>query len=145
MPDNQVEKIHDILVSFKTGMLVTRSQDQDLLHSRPMAIARVEPNCDLWFFTARTSAKVHEIENEEHVLVALQDEGSRYLSLNGTAELVSDRAKMRDLWKDSYQTWFPQGLDDPNLLLILIHSQQAEYWDNKTGNGFKCTLQAANP
>jgi general stress protein 26 len=133
MPDPQ--KIHQILETFKTGMLVTRTRDQEFLHSRPMAVARVEPNCDLWFFTARSSAKVHEIETEQHVLVAFQDDRSRYLSLNGTAELVSDRTKMRDLWNESYQTWFPQGLDDPNLLLILIHSQQAEFWDNgkKTG------------
>jgi general stress protein 26 len=108
-----------------------------------MAIARVEDNCDLWFFTGRDSMKVHEIENEQQVLVVCQDEHSRYISMLGQAELVTDRSQFSALWKEQYKTWFPEGVDDPNLLLIRVRAREAEYWDNRGIKGVKYMFQAA--
>ncbi|HTD67787.1 MAG TPA: pyridoxamine 5'-phosphate oxidase family protein, partial [Candidatus Limnocylindria bacterium] len=109
----------------------------------PMAIAAVEPNCDVWFFTGRSSLKVHEIQDDQSVLVACQDEHQRYISLLGRAELVAERPKTRQLWNDSYKMWFPQGLGDPDLLLICIHASEAEYWDNRGVKGVRYLFQTA--
>jgi general stress protein 26 len=142
MADDQIGKIRQMLEAMDSAMLITHAADHPL-HARPMAIARVEPNCNLWFFTGQASAKVHEIQSDQQVLVACQDDRRSYLSLNGRAELVSDRAKFREVWKESYKTWFPQGVDDPNLLLIVVHAEQAEYWDNQGAAGLKYAFQAA--
>lgn len=141
MPDNQISKIRELLAKFDTAMLITLGHPH-AARARPMAIARVEPDCSLWFFTGRESAKVNEIEEDQHVLVVCQDEHSRYLSLIGTASLFSDRAKARELWKESYKTWFPQGVEDPSLLLIYIHPEEAEYWDNQGFKGIHYAFQA---
>lgn len=141
MPDNQITKIQEMLAKFDAAMLITQSHHQTP-HARPMAIARVEPDCRLWFFTGRDSAKVHEIQDDQHVLIACQEDRSRYISLSGTAELVSDRAKARELWKETYQTWFPQGVDDPNLLLILVRPKEVEYWDNQGLKGIRYAFEA---
>jgi len=141
MPDSQIAKIHELLDDFDTAMLITQGSDHKI-HARPMAIARVEPDCRLWFFTGRDSAKVHEIEDDQHVLIACQHDHNRYVSLGGTAELVSDRTKTRELWKESYKAWFPQGVDDPDLLLILIRPQEAEYWDNQGLKAVRYAFQA---
>jgi general stress protein 26 len=141
MPDNQIDKIHELLEDFDTAMLVTHANNS-FLHSRPMAIAKVEPNCDLWFFTGRDSSKVNEIQDEQRVLIVCQDEHSRYISLLGQAELVSDRALFADLWQEHYKTWFPAGIDDPNLLLICVHAREAEYWDNQGTKGVKYMFQS---
>ncbi len=140
MPDNQIEKVHGFMEGFNTAMLITHAQPA---RARPMAIARVEPNCDLWFFTGHDSSKVHEIESDPRVLIVCQDERSRYLSLSGTSELISDHAKIRELWRESYKTWFPRGVDDPDILLIFVHAEQAEYWDSQGANGIKYMFQAA--
>ena len=41
---------------------------------------------------------------------------------------MRDHAKAKELWHDSYKSWLPGGLDDPNLILLKIDVQQAEYW-----------------
>ncbi len=141
MADDQVQKIYQLLCEFDTAMLVTYGEG--FAHARPMAMAEIEKNCDLWFFTGRGSAKVHEIQEDQSVLIVCQDEHKRYISLAGRAELVADRAKARELWSDSYKTWFPGGVEDPDLLLLCVHADEAEYWDSAGTNGLRYLFQAA--
>lgn len=141
MPENQVDKIHELLGDFDTAMLITHGTAAPF-HARPMAIARLEDNCDLWFFTGRDSSKVHEIEDDQQVLIVCQDERSRYVSLTGQAELIVDRAEFLRLWKEHYRTWFPEGVDDPNLMLIRVHAREGEYWDNQGARGVKYMFQS---
>jgi general stress protein 26 len=108
-----------------------------------MAIARVEPSCDLWFFTGRDTAKVHEIESNQQVLIVCQKDHTRYIALNGRASLVSDRARFQELWKETYRTWFPQGMEDPDLLLIQVRADEAEYWDNQALKAVRYAFEAA--
>jgi general stress protein 26 len=141
MQVDQVQKIHELLSDFDTAMLVTHGGD--FAHARPMAIAHVEPNCDVWFFTSRSSPKVHEIQDDQSVLIVCQDVRGRYITLTGRAELVADRGKARQLWSDSYKTWFPGGVEDPDLLLICVHAEEAEYWDNHGAKALRYYFEAA--
>ncbi len=142
MSDNQVTKIRELLDEFDTALLVTHGNSFPF-HARPMAIARVEPNCDLWFFTGRNSAKVREIENDQQVLIVCQDEMLRYVALHAAAKLIFDRNKAVELWDDSYKTWFPQGVQDPDLVLIRAQAEHAEYWDNEGFKSVKYLFEAA--
>jgi general stress protein 26 len=141
MAEDQVQRIHELLEDFDTAMLITHGGE--FAHARPMAIACVESNCDVWFFTGRSSPKVHEIHNDDSVLVVCQNEHNRYVTLNGRAEIVADRAKARQLWSDSYKTWFPGGVEDPELLLICVHAEEAEYWDRSGTKGLRYLFEAA--
>jgi general stress protein 26 len=138
----ELERVRELLESFETAMLVTRGRDASL-HARPMAIARVEAGCELWFFTGRSTAKVHEIENDQRVLIVCQDEMSRYVALSGFARLVVDRAKVSELWKESFKVWFPQGVSDPDLFLIRVQPDDAEYWDNQGFKSVRYLFEAA--
>ena len=57
-------------------------------------------------------------------------DGQRYVSVSGTAQLVRDRAKVEELWNPIFNAWFPDGLDDPDLALLKVTVEQAEYWDS---------------
>ncbi len=135
-------KVRDLLQSFDTAMLVTQASDQPH-HARPMALAHVDDDCDVWFFTGQSSLKVNEIEHDERVLIVCQDEHSRYLTVTGRAQLIQDPKKAHDFWKESFAVWFPQGVNDPNLFLIHVHSEHAEYWDTQGAKGVKYLLKAA--
>ncbi len=76
------------------------------------------------------------------VLVVCQKDHSRYLSLSGSAELVSSPAKVRELWKESYRSWFPRGAEDPELVLIAVRPEEAEYWDNRGLNGVRYAFES---
>jgi general stress protein 26 len=51
------------------------------------------------------------------------------VSVSGTAALIRDRAKIEEFWNPIYKAWFPDGLDDPTLALLVVNVEKAEYWD----------------
>ena len=140
-PIDHGDKIHSLLSGFDTAMLVTHGRD-GLNHARPMGIARLEPNCDLWFFTGRVAEKVREIQHDSEVHLIFQKDHKAYISLIGRAQLVQDKAKATELWKPAYRVWFPHGPDDGNILLIRVSATEAEYWDNTGFNGVKYLFEA---
>jgi hypothetical protein len=37
---------------------------------------------------------------------------------------------MRELWDPMVKAWFPQGVEDPNLVLLRLDVERGEYWDS---------------
>ena len=126
-----VKKIADLIKSIDFGMLTTLDAE-GRLHSRPMSSNKeVEFDGDVWFFTYASTPKVYEIENKPYVNVAFSDPKTQtYVSLSGRAELVHDQEKIKQLWQPSLKAWFPKGVDEPDIALIKINADQAEYWDS---------------
>ncbi|HNP71680.1 MAG TPA: pyridoxamine 5'-phosphate oxidase family protein [Kouleothrix sp.] len=118
-----------LIKDIKIAMLTTIEAD-GALRSRPMGTQQVEFDGDLWFFVGASSPKAHEISADPRVNVSYaQPDDQRYVSVSGTAELLRDREKIRELWSPLYKAWFAQGLDDPDLALLRVRVEQAEYWD----------------
>jgi len=42
---------------------------------------------------------------------------------------MRDAARARELWSPAAKAYFPRGPEDPNLVLIRVEVDQAEYWD----------------
>ena len=84
----------------------------------------------MWFFTGKSSGKVAEIQHDQHVNLSYADPGdNRYVSISGRAEVVDDKAKEKELWNPFIKAWFPKGLEDPELTLLKVKVEAAEYWD----------------
>jgi general stress protein 26 len=125
-----LEQLREKIKGIRIAMLTTIDEDGSL-HSRPMATQETELDGDLWFFTPATSPKVGEIGRDQRVNLSYADpDDQRYVSVSGTARLVRDRAKAKELWNPLLKAWFPQGLDDPDLALLRVHVEKAEYWDS---------------
>ncbi len=119
------------LASLIKGARVCMMTTQDLegnLRSRPMALQEAEVDGDLWFFTARHSDKGAELERDSRVNVSVINPNS-YISVSGTGTLVDDKSKAAELWSAYYRAWFPKGLSDPELVLLKVSIEHAEYWD----------------
>ena len=52
-----------------------------------------------------------------------------YVSLSGHARLVRDKAAITEHWQEALRTWFPKGLEDPDIALLRVEITEAEYWD----------------
>jgi general stress protein 26 len=128
--DEKLAKLREIIRAIDICMLTTVDEDGSL-RSRPMSNNRdVEFDGDLWFFTYADSPKAEEIALERHVCASFADsEHQRYVSLSGTGQIVTDRAKLEELWKPVYKMWFPEGLDTPGVALLKVSAQRGEYWD----------------
>jgi general stress protein 26 len=127
--DFELNRLHQLLNRFDTAMLITHGPGNEL-HGRPMAVAQIEANCDLWFITAADTPKIQEIQTNSRVLVTFQEKDSRFVTLSGRAEIVHDAQKIGELWREVFRVWFPGGQSDPNLMLIRVFTEKGEYWDN---------------
>ena len=125
-----IEKINELITNKKIAMLTSVSDDGSF-HARPMAVLDVDFDGDLWFFTKKDAPKVDQIEAEPRVNVAYSDPNNQdYVSLAGRAKLVIDQALNEKYWQPRFEAWFPDGLNDPQLALLKIEVEGAEYWDS---------------
>ena len=99
------------------------------------------PDGTLWVATDRHSAKVDELGRDGHVVVTMQSR-TKFVSLSGKAAVVDDRAKLARLWKAEWKVWFPGGKDDPDVVLLRVHGNAGEYWDNSGASGIKYLIEA---
>ena len=128
--NSDVQKLGELIKGIRIAMLTT-VDDEGCLHSRPMANQDNVFDGTLWFFTDATSAKVHELQRDRHVNLSYADPGeNRYVSVSGTASVSRDRDKMKELWSPLHKAWFPDGLEDPNIALLRVEVEKAEYWDS---------------
>ncbi|HJT27734.1 MAG TPA: pyridoxamine 5'-phosphate oxidase family protein [Pyrinomonadaceae bacterium] len=129
--ENDLEKLRDLIKAIDFCMLTTVDEG-GALHSRPMSSnGDIDADGDIWFFTNASSHKVSEIEKLPKVNVSFADpDNQRYVSVSGTAQLVSDRAKIDELWRPEFKIWFPEGKDDPEIALLRVSLEKAEYWDS---------------
>ncbi|MBA2754767.1 MAG: pyridoxamine 5'-phosphate oxidase family protein [Chloroflexota bacterium] len=124
-----IAKLHDLIKDIEFAMMTTVEPDGDL-RSRPMATQQAEFDGTLWFFTLASDPKVAEVRRDQRVNLSFASkDDNAWVSMSGTAELVRDQAKMRELWSKPLEAWFPDGVDDPNLSLLKVTVGQAEYWD----------------
>jgi general stress protein 26 len=56
-----------------------------------------------------------------------------WISISGTARVVDDSAKAKELWNPLVEAWLPQGPTDASVVLIQIDGDTAEYWDTPGG------------
>ncbi len=113
-------------------MLTTR-ESSGRLHARPMSNnSEVEYDGDSYFFTYDDKPVAREIEADPSVNLGLVHRPllckSLYLSIEGRASLVRDRAEMKKRWHKHLNMWFKQGLDTPGLVMIRVKAEKITYW-----------------
>lgn len=132
-PNETMRRVGMMIRGVKVAMLTTVAPDGSL-HSRPMAAHQAEFDGTIWFFSRASSEKAAEIRDDAEVNVSYSSPGDhRYVSLSGRASIVRDEAKIREIWSPMHRIWFPQGLDDPDLVLLRVDVRVAQYWDMLVG------------
>jgi general stress protein 26 len=127
----QLEKVKEMVKSIRIAMMTTLDES-DKLVSRPMACMEMDASGTLWFFTQKSSPKVGQIEYHDNKvnLSFANVADADYVSISGTSEELYDRAKIDQLWSDFAKPWFPKGKDAPELTLLKVRTEMAEYWDS---------------
>lgn len=127
--DPNMQKLADLIGEAAIAMLTTTEPDGSL-RSRPLATLQMDAQGKLWFFTGMSSGKVSEIDQHRKVNLSYANLGKQdYVSISGHARLLRDREKMRELWTPWVEPWFPDGVNDPDLGLLEVSIDEAEYWD----------------
>jgi general stress protein 26 len=130
-----IEKVRKLLPGFRSAMMVSLT-DGGSLRARPMGLQGDPKEFDglLWFFTAKDSGKLKEAGMNRKVCLTFQNDGdSQYLYLEGTAKEVEDKGMMEKLYTPLVRTWFPGGLQDPNLTLLRFEAEHGAFWESPGG------------
>ena len=125
------EHIWALVKDIRFAMLTTTDADGTLT-ARPMTTVQKQFDGSLWFFTSKSSPAAVAVGSNAEVGVQYVDtHADVYVSLSGTATLERDRVRMEGLWSPPVKAWFPEGIDDPDLVLLRVDVHKAEYWDVK--------------
>lgn len=123
------QKVWDMIKDIRVTLMATQDSNGKL-HARPMVATQENFDGTLWFFTRADSRKVEEIEQNPAVLLNYAEPSDQnYVAITGTAEIVRDRQLIQDMWSEGMRTWFPDGKEDPNIALVRVNAESAEYWD----------------
>jgi general stress protein 26 len=132
MTDAQsISKVTEIINDAKIGMVTTINEEGALV-SRPLAVQEVMDDGDMWFFTGLGTSQVAHVRADPRVNVAF-GKNTEWVSVAGTAEVVMDRAKIHEMWNQVVEAWFPDGPDSPEVCLLRVESESAEYWTSPGG------------
>lgn len=136
MPDSYEEPrllLWEMIKDTRYAMFTTRHRSGHL-HSRPMTTQNttVDEDDSLWFFMSRKGDPFADLAVDPVVNVTYSNPGhDGYVSVSGTAKLVEDTAKKKQLWNKSAEAWFAGGAADPDLALVQVRITHANYWDAK--------------
>lgn len=128
--EEALKKLKELVESVGICMYCTMERGAEMA-SRPMGTAKIEDDGSIWFFTTDHSGPAENAnESNEVCLNYAHITKNTYLSVMGNPELVFDKAKMKELWTPILKTWFPDGLDTPDIALVKVTPSSAHYWDS---------------
>ena len=130
---------HDLLwhmiKDMRFAMLTHRHADGSL-HAHPLTMQNrsLDEQGLLYFFVARPTEVGQRLRTDGKVNVSFVDPAKDiYVSIAGHASVNEDLAMKQRLFNALNKAWFPGGADDPNLELVEVAIQHAEYWNVKEG------------
>lgn len=137
MADMTLPDLSKHMAKIDFAMLSTRT-DNGALASRPMSNnGEVEYDGDSFFFAYDSARSIDDIARESQVGLTftgtpgLLGKPPLFIAIEGTAELIRDKAAFAAHWTKGLDRWFEQGTDTPGLILIKVHADRIHFWDGE--------------
>jgi general stress protein 26 len=114
----------------KTGVAMLLTQEGGKLRARPMSTCLERDSNAIFFLTDARHYKDDEIARNPAVNLSFADAGGQnYVSVTGTASISNDRAKIEQMFSTPAKAWWDSA-DDPNIRVLKIMPDDAEFWDS---------------
>jgi len=124
---SDTDRVWDLMEKISICMLTTHDGAQ--IRSRPMAAFVRRDEDAIYFLGDAHHHKDEQIAENPNVGLAFAD-GQKFVSVTGHAAVSRDQAKIKELWKPEFKLWFPDGIDTPDIALLKVNVEKAEYWDS---------------
>jgi len=127
-----LKDISDAMKHVDICMLTTAAME-----SRPMSNNKdVDYDGDTYFFARDGEELIRDIEKDPEVNLAYIHAPAivgktLYMSVNGRADVVRDRAEMKKHWVPDLEAWFQQGVDTPGLAMVHVRANSVKYWQGQ--------------
>lgn len=130
---HQHEVLWDLIKETRVCMLSHRHADGSL-HAHPLTTQNKQLDADgcLYFFVSRSAEVGRRLREDGNVNLAYANpDKDSWVSVSGTARILEDMQKKKELFNPMAKAWFPNGPDDPDMELVEVRIAEAEYWNVK--------------
>ncbi|MFN7155719.1 MAG: pyridoxamine 5'-phosphate oxidase family protein [Acidovorax sp.] len=125
------ETLWKLIKDIRFGMLTHRTST-GMLHAHPLTTQnrKFDEQSELYFFIPKSGELYERLLTDGEVNVSYSNpDDDSYVSMSGQARFVDDRGQKEALWSPMAKAWFPGGVSDPDLALLVVRVRHAEYWD----------------
>lgn len=146
---NPHDRLWQLIKSIRFGMLTHRHPGGGL-HAHPLTTVNkgLGENGILYFFVSRKTELGQRLQKDGNVNVSYSDpHKDAYISIAGQARINDNLDDKKRLFNAMSKAWFPGGATDPDLELVEVLIEHAEYWDvreSKTTQLFKMAAAAVS-
>lgn len=128
-----IDKLKEMVDKIDIGMLCSKLSESDYPHAVPMSRQEVDDEGNIWFLFSSESETHENLQKNKKVSLLYADISNyNFLSINGTAEISEDAARIEKYWNKMVEAWFEKGKEDPRIRVLKVTPTEAHYWDNKT-------------
>jgi general stress protein 26 len=127
--DLELKRCCELINSIKKGILITRNID-NMLKGRPMFTAKVDEECNIWFYTRKNSEKINQIsKNNQVFLVYTNPSNNSFLTVRGCIVIDEDKENEKEFLSRQLKQWLPQGCEVADIVLLKVIPEEVEFWD----------------
>jgi general stress protein 26 len=136
MTKKNLADIAEEMAGIDIAILSTHTESGEIAN-RPMSNnGDVSYDGTSYYFTYEQARAVADIQRNPKVALGLSSEGGIfsdgiYVAVEGTAELIRDKAAFRQHWTSDLDNWFDKGVDTPGIVLIKVKATRATYWKGR--------------
>lgn len=128
-----IEKLKDLVNKIDVGMVCSYPAPGDYVHAVPMSRQEVDEEGNIWYLFSSESEMYKNLQGNNKVSILFSHIADyNFLSINGLAEISTDKARIDKYWNKFVEVWFEKGKEDPRIRIMKVSVQDAHYWDNKT-------------
>ena len=135
---DMTETFWDRLDDCRTGMLVIEGR------AVPMSHYVDENKRELWFITAKGTYMAENAKGGQAHYVLCNDKEGLYASLSGRLTPEINKEKLDEYWSFIAASWYEDGKQDPDVLLLKLSLDYGEVWTSKGGAKFFYEVAKAN-
>ena len=126
-------ELWELIKEIRFPMLVHRHLGGNL-HSHPLTMKNksLKPGEPLHFFVTKKSELGQRLRVDGTVCLTYSDTHKDcYVSVSGRAKVSEDMDAKKRLFSALDKAWFPGGAEDPDLELVEVEIDDAEFWNMK--------------
>lgn len=118
------------------AILSTHTENGEIAN-RPMSNSGdVSYDGTSYYFTYEKARAVSDIQRDPKMALGFSSEGGIfsdgiYVAVEGTAELIREKAAFQQTWNSDVDKWFEKGVDTPGIVLIKVRAKRATYWKGR--------------
>lgn len=112
-----------------TIVMLANIDEHGYPHVRAMIKMENEGLDTIWMTTNTSSDKIAQLGQQNKACLYFVDmERWMGLTLVGTVEMLSDEESRKRCWREGFEKYYPQGIDDPDYTVLRFSTSWGKYY-----------------